>query len=495
MHGLIRGRFGCGRRGAFPRPLPLHTVQYASGLLAAPRRWLRAHQSTADAALAAAAFALMLIGAVVGIDSYRPGVLDTVPAALACGSLMLRRRLPWAVLGFTVLLAALFLTLRPVDGRVPLVLAVAVALCTVAARSDRPTTRTTGLAVCVGLTVLAMSFGPGPWYRQSNFAVFAWTGLAAAVGDAARSRRAYVAAIEERAVRAERSREEEARRRVAEERMRIARELHDVVAHHIALVNVQAGVAAHVMDSRPDQAKQALAHVREASRSALDELRATVGLLRQSGEPEAPMEPAPGLGVLDQLLDGFRRAGLHVAVECAGAATPKLPASIDLTAYRIIQESLTNVQKHAGPDAGAVVRISRESGVLDLVVDDDGAPGGPGASEDSGTPADPGAPAPGVAASLLPSARRGRPAAGPGLRSAAGGTGQDAAPAGAGRDTVPAPGGGHGLLGMHERASALGGVCRTGARPGGGFRVHVRLPLSAPPRTRHFPASGQEAAG
>ncbi|MEC3993598.1 histidine kinase [Actinacidiphila sp. DG2A-62] len=458
-------------------------MQYASGLLAAPRRWLRAHQSTADAALAAAAFALMLIGAVVGIDSYRPGVLDTALAALACGSLMLRRRLPWTVLGFTVLLAALFLTLRPVDGRIPLVVAVAVALCTVAARSDRPTTRTTGLAVCVGLTVLAMSFGPGPWYRQSNFAVFAWTGLAAAVGDAARSRRAYVAAIEERAVRAERSREEEARRRVAEERMRIARELHDVVAHHIALVNVQAGVAAHVMDSRPDQAKQALAHVREASRSALDELRATVGLLRQSGEPEAPMEPAPGLGVLDQLIDGFRRAGLHVAVECAGAATPKLPASIDLTAYRIIQESLTNVQKHAGPDAGAVVRISRESGVLDLVVDDDGAPGGPGA------------PDPNAAAALLPSARRGRPAAGPGPRSAASGTEQDAVFAGAGRDADSAPGGGHGLLGMHERASALGGVCRTGARPGGGFRVHVRLPLSAPPRTRHFPASGQEAAG
>jgi signal transduction histidine kinase len=461
----------------------LLTVQYASGLLAAPRRWLRAHQSTADAALAAAAFALMLIGAVVGIDSYRPGVLDTALAALACGSLMLRRRLPWTVLGFTVLLAALFLTLRPVDGRIPLVVAVAVALCTVAARSDRPTTRTTGLAVCVGLTVLAMSFGPGPWYRQSNFAVFAWTGLAAAVGDAARSRRAYVAAIEERAVRAERSREEEARRRVAEERMRIARELHDVVAHHIALVNVQAGVAAHVMDSRPDQAKQALAHVREASRSALDELRATVGLLRQSGEPEAPMEPAPGLGVLDQLVDGFRRAGLHVAVECAGAATSKLPASIDLTAYRIIQESLTNVQKHAGPDAGAVVRISRESGVLDLVVDDDGAPGGPGA------------PDPNAAAALLPSARRGRPAAGPGPRSAASSTGQEVAPEGAGRDADPAPGGGHGLLGMHERASALGGVCRTGARPGGGFRVHVRLPLSAPPRTRHFPASGQEAAG
>ena len=128
-----------------------------------------------------------------------------------------------------------------------------------------------------------------------------------------------------------------------------------MVAHHIALVNVQAGVAAHVMDNRPDQAKQALAHVREASRSALDELRATVGLLRQSGEPEAPMEPAPGLAVLDQLLDGFRRAGLRVAVESVGASgrTRRFPPSVGLTAYRVIQESLTNVQKHAGAGAEA----------------------------------------------------------------------------------------------------------------------------------------------
>src|ERR671910_3655439 len=108
--------------------------------------------------------------------------------------------------------------------------------------------------------------------------------MAAAAGDAVRSRRAFVDAIREGADGAKRTRGEAARRRVAEERLRIARDLHDVVAHHIALVNVQAGVAAHVMDKRPDQAKEALAHVREASRSALNELQATVGLLRQSGE-------------------------------------------------------------------------------------------------------------------------------------------------------------------------------------------------------------------
>ena len=116
-------------------------------------------------------------------------------------------------------------------------------------------------------------------------AVAAWAGTAMAAGDAIRSRRAYAAAIAERAQRAEETREEEAKRRVAEERMRIARELHDVVAHQIALANVQAGVAAHVMDRRPDQARQALAHVSEASRSALDELRATVGCCGSAGSP------------------------------------------------------------------------------------------------------------------------------------------------------------------------------------------------------------------
>ncbi|NUS13518.1 MAG: two-component sensor histidine kinase, partial [Streptomyces sp.] len=230
-----------------------------------------------------------------------------------------------------------------------------------------------GCALSVLLAVLGAVDG---WV----LALVAWACTAAAFGDALRSRRAYAASAAERERREELAREEEARRRVAEERLRIARELHDVVAHQIALANVQAGVAAHVLDRRPDQARQALAHVREASRSALDELRATVGLLRLRGEPAAPMEPAPGLGLLDQLLEGFRREGLRVTVECLAGDDPPpahgpLPVSVDLTAYRVIQESLTNVRKHAGPGAGAVVRIRRDPGALEVVVDDDGAPG------------------------------------------------------------------------------------------------------------------------
>ncbi|BBA96852.1 putative two-component system sensor kinase [Actinacidiphila reveromycinica] len=498
-------------------------MQYPSGVLA-PWQWLRAHRATADAALASAVFVLILLSSVLGSDTYRLTPVDIGLAAPACASLGLRRRAPWSVLAFTCGLSAVFIALRPADGRVPVILAAAMALYTVAARTDRHTTWLTGLAVCVGLTALAMSFGNGPWYGQANFAVFAWTGMAAAAGDAVRSRRAYIAAVEERAERAERSREQEARRRVAEERMRIARELHDVVAHHIALVNVQAGVAAHVMDSRPDQAKQALAHVREASRTALAELRTTVGLLRQSGEPEAPMEPAPGLAVLDQLLDGFRRAGLRVTVECddpepggpEGAEPAALPASVDLTAYRVIQESLTNVQKHAGPRAGAVVRISRVDGELRVVVDDDGAPGRAAGAPPplfGGLPPQAGGEARGRTdrertdrerTSREQRAAAGEPRAAAGAHGTGGGGGRPGAGSGAGTGGGDAAGpdaagpggaapdggagGGHGLLGMHERASALGGVCRTGARPGGGFRVSVRLPLTVPPHGAAAPS-------
>ncbi|GAA4922793.1 sensor histidine kinase [Streptomyces coeruleoprunus] len=404
------------------------------------RDWLRAHPLAADALLALAVLTAMVVGSFADPHGGRdgptfgtrtPGPSSVVLMLLGAAALVRRRRAPLAVLGFTS--AVTVAELVAGDPPAPVAMSAVIALYTVASRTDRPTTWRVGLATMTVLTATAMSFGSAPWYTQQNVGIFAWTGMAAAAGDAVRSRRAFVDAIRERAERAERTREEEARRRVAEERLRIARDLHDVVAHHIALVNVQAGVAAHVMDRRPDQAKEALAHVREASRSALDELRATVGLLRQSGDPEAPTEPAPGLAVLDDLLDTFRNAGLPVEVARTDG-DDHLPAAVDLAAYRIIQEALTNVRKHAGPGVHAEVSVVRVGRTIEVTVLDDGGTGAPSASPEE----------------------------------------------------APAPGG-HGLVGMRERVTALGGALTTGPRYGGGFRVQAILPLTA--RTREDPAT------
>ncbi|MFF3319084.1 sensor histidine kinase [Streptomyces sp. NPDC003035] len=392
------------------------------------RRWLRAHPLAFDAGLALCVLVCMVTGSFADphgspngptFGERTPDVTSVLLMVLGAAALVLRRREPLAVLAFTggVTLLELIADDRPA----PVAMSAVIALYTVASRTDRPTTWRVGLLTMAVLTGAAMLFGPTPWYAQENLGVFAWTGMAAAAGDAVRSRRAFVDAIRERAERAERTREEEARRRVAEERLRIARDLHDVVAHHIALVNVQAGVAAHVMDKRPDQAKEALAHVREASRSALNELRATVGLLRQSGDPEAPTEPAPGLAVLDELLATFRNAGLPVELARADGDA-NLPAAVDLAAYRIVQEALTNVRKHAGPDAKAEVSVVRVGRTVEITVLDNGVP-------QQGPPADTG---------------------------------------------------GHGLLGMRERVTALGGTLTAAPRYGGGFRVQAILPATAP---------------
>ncbi|MEV0169607.1 histidine kinase [Streptomyces sp. NPDC050803] len=388
------------------------------------RAHLKAHPMALDAALAAGVLLCMVAGSFVdphGKNGVTWGVRtpDTpslILITLGAAALVFRRRAPRTVLALT----GAFSIIESVtsDPRAPVAMSAVVALYTVASTTDRPTTWRLGLLTMTVLTGVAMLAGPLPWYAQENLAIFAWTGMAATAGDAIRSRRAFVDAIRERAERAERTREEEARRRVAEERLRIARDLHDVVAHHIALVNVQAGVAAHVMDKRPDQAKEALAHVREASRSALNELRATVGLLRQSGDPEAPTEPAPGLDRLDELVGTFRSAGLQVEVARTDQGTT-LPAAVDLAAYRVIQEALTNVQKHAGAEAKAEVSVVRVGPNVEITVLDNG-------SRD---------------------------------------------------EDAPVSGGGHGLLGMRERVTALRGTLTTGPRYGGGFRVHAILPV------------------
>jgi signal transduction histidine kinase len=242
--------------------------------------------------------------------------------------------------------------------------------------------------------------------------------LGFAIGEAVRNRLAYIAAIEERAIRAERSREDEAHRRVIEERLRIAHELHDVIAHHIALMNVQAGVAAHTLRNDPAEAEQALGYVRDGGRTVLRELTMLLDVLRESGDGVLPTEPLPSIARLKDLVGSFTAAGLDVDWEPYDGT---LPDAVDLVAYRVVQESLTNVFKHAG---AARVRVALRRAGDQLTVD---------VTDEGGTPA---------------------------------------------ADTSGA-GTGHGLLGMRERVAAVGGTFQAGPLQHGGFAVRAVLPLDA----------------
>jgi signal transduction histidine kinase len=345
----------------------------------------------------------------------------------SCGALWWRRRRPFTVLAVTMVGAAIYSGLTVTHGFA--LAAPMVALYTAAETTGRRRALTIGWLTVLVFAVIHAVLRAGPAVDWQNLAVIALGGLAVVGGDAARSRRAYIAQVEERARRAEHDREQEARRRVTEERLRIARELHDVVGHHLALINVQAGVAAHVLADRPDQARQALAHIRQASRAGLGELRDTIGLLREPGDPAAPTEPTVGLSGLDELVASFARSGMRIRRDVEGPART-LPPIADLTAYRVVQESLTNVRKHAG-GAAARLRLSYAPSGLRILVEDDG-PGGP-----DGT----------------------------------GGAGRNDGP---GRNDGA---GGHGIAGMRERVAAVGGSLEAGPRPGGGFRVSAVLPL------------------
>ncbi|WP_171075041.1 sensor histidine kinase [Nonomuraea basaltis] len=312
-------------------------------------------------------------------------------------------------------------------GSGPLDLAPLVALYTLVTRVPRRQAWLIG-----GVTAAALGGARTVFLGQSmlvseTLAQIAWVGMVTAAGDAVRSRRAYVAAIEERARRAEETREEEAERRVMQERLRIARELHDVLAHHIALMNVQAQVAEHLLDSDVGKARAALGHVRRAGREVLGELRTTVGLLRSPGSAdELPAEPSPGLDRLHELVSSFTAAGMPVDLRLEGVpasptrdADEALPAPVELAAFRIVQEALTNVSKHASA-ARVRVRLARAQGEVIVEIRDDGSGGG--------------------------------------------------------RAQATGPGGGHGLIGMRERALSLGGRFSAGPLPDGGFGVQAVLP-------------------
>jgi signal transduction histidine kinase len=289
----------------------------------------------------------------------------------------------------------------------------------IAAGSTQLRALAAGVTVKAALLSASLIAHPG----ITGFVILLWAALAVTAGSASRSHGAYVAEVEERARRAEQAKQDEANRRVAEERLRIARELHDAVGHHVALINVQAGALACLLDDEDlIQARESVTHIQRASEEALEELRLTVGLLREPGAPESaePAEPVPGLDQLEELICSFAGAGLRVTSEVTGQARP-LPEAVELTAYRVIQESLTNTRKHAGCDT-AVVRLGYTPGALSLAVEDEGKP-------------------------VTWSSR-----------------------------LTP---GGHGIVGMRERVTALGGRLSAGPRPEGGYRVFAELPLRA----------------
>jgi signal transduction histidine kinase len=269
--------------------------------------------------------------------------------------------------------------------------------------------------VAVGWSEVAFygdtTFDGEPLYAAFSVVAFVW------LAEAVRARRAYVAELRDRAELAERTREEEARRRVDEERMRIARELHDVVSHSIGVISVQAGVAAHLLHRRPDKAAAAVAAIRQASDEALGELHAMLGVLRDRDDGRAPLAPAPGLAQLDSLVAQASGAGIKVEVAVEGEPR-RLPPAVDLACYRVVQESLTNVVRHAGASSAAVTVTHHRGGVVVEVTDDGRGPDAPGT----------------------------------------GGAGQ-------------------GIAGMRERAHALGGTLEAGPRPEGGFRVQASLPV------------------
>ncbi|MEW1718289.1 sensor histidine kinase [Streptomyces sp. NPDC093109] len=387
------------------------------------QQYVKDRPRVVDALVIALLFGIGCLGCWVGSVepsgqriAWWPGVLLE---GAACVALWWHRRLPRTVVATTVVCAntagAVGYLLTPL-----LLAPVMAALYWLAVSTDRRTARVSLVVVVALLVPTALVSDPfhhalllktvGPAF---------WVLLPVATGTAVRLRRLYLEAVRE-----------EERHRVAEERMRIARELHDIVAHHLAVANAQAGTAAHLVHTHPDRSGQILADLAVTTSSALRELRTTLGLLRQAGESEAPLAPSPGLGQLPGLTAAFTAAGLVVTVTTEGEVRPLSPG-VDLTAYRIVQEALTNVTRHTAAVA-AQVRLAYSHHRLTITVSDNG-----------------GAP-PGRVPARVPGRVPAR---------------------------VPARGGGFGLIGIEERARSVGGSLEVGPRPEGGFRVTTALPI------------------
>ncbi|MFG2062615.1 sensor histidine kinase [Micromonospora sp. NPDC048871] len=341
--------------------------------------------------------------------------------------LVVRRRWPVAVFVTAALASLVYYGLDFPDA--PGWLGLFVALYTLAAYGDG---RRSLVIAGVGITVLAVGWLVAAADIEPRAAigwVFFRIGasvMSAALGESVRSRRVIAADAQERAELAERSREEAARARVDAERLRIAREVHDTVAHAIAIINVQSGVTAHVLDRRPEQAREALRAIELTSARALREMRTILGVLRDDNDGRVPQA---GLAQLDELTAKARDTGLDVTVEAMSPASP-LPSAVDTAAYRIVQEAITNVVRHVG-STRVTVALTPGVDVLEIRVTDDGPRSRSGVAD---------------------------------------------RPAGDATDTPAGPG--CGIVGMRERCQLLGGELRAGPTPRGGFEVRARLPLA-----------------
>ncbi|HUA41179.1 MAG TPA: histidine kinase [Streptosporangiaceae bacterium] len=392
--------------------------------------WLRRHPTLVDGVLAFMLFPLglgqVLHGQTIVVDGHATthwllphGLwIRLLVALLMVVPVAVRRRVPdtaFALAAVSGLIQLATPTPLPSD------IALLVLLYTVAAYRPRQHS-VVALLACLGGSVLAawvwMPLRGEPSYEQRMILAigFLWgcVLLAWVLGDSMRYRRGYYAALEDKAARLEAERHAQAKVAAAAERARIARELHDVVAHHVSVMVVQADGAGYALRSDPDRAQAALSAISSTGRQALTEMRRLLGVLR-SADQHTELAPMPGLGELRELLDQARAAGLEVSYTLTG--TPReLPEGAELAAYRVVQESLTNTRKHAGLAATAAVTLRYQPEGLTVEVTDDG------------------------------------------------------------MATVSGQPGGHGLAGMRERIAMYGGTVQAGPLPGGGFGVSAHLP-------------------
>ncbi len=378
-----------------------------------------------DALVAVGMFVLSIASIVVweGNTDPAPKEPDFWAYGLIAGQtlpLIWRRRFPVAVLSFIVFA---FIVERGINYPSSWAFfGIALAMYSVGAQlHPRRSLLVGGIALDVVLlwTLAGIYFYDLEWF--SFISVIAVLGFPLLIGRETYHRQQRIIALERRAVEAEHQREQRASEAVDRERVRIARELHDVVAHEITVMTIQSAGARRIVEDDPVQARQAMESAEAAGHRALTEVRRMLGVLRTS-DPKA-MDPQPGMADLDRLVDQMNQAGLPTSLEVSGEVR-SLPLGVDLNAYRIIQESLTNTLKHGGPDVRAQISIAYEPNSLAIEVSDDGR----GAAAWPGSPDEPG----------------------------------------------------QGLVGMHERAAVLDGAIHTGPRPGGGYRVSAKIPIPSP---------------